>query len=435
VSQLRVDGSNFIPSADDPDNRRQSSFRSGLLRFEQRATSRLGYSVAYHLLTTERVFLDGPRGVSAFEPRATSRSDYFGTTHTLTGRADLSLARHHLVTGGYEFESETFDNRSFPDDPSGNSSLGVTQTSHALFVQDQLQFAGGRLQMAGSARAQFFRLQAPRFEPISSAPYQGRAADPPTAYTVDGSVAYSFPSSGTLLRAHVGTGYRAPSLFERFGSGFSAFGYTLFGDPRLGPERSQGVDAGIDQMLARGRLRLSATYFRTRLEDAIIFDSSGAIQPDTDPFARSSGYRSAGSGLASGVELTAAVTRFSAAKVSAAYTFVDSQPPTGIPDAPRALGIPRHQFSLVALVGLDRNVTASLQLIAMSDVLSRIGSRILRFGGPVRADAQVKYRLPFGSKRPFGLFGRVENALDRTHFENGFRTPGRTMTGGGSLAF
>jgi iron complex outermembrane receptor protein len=435
VSQLRLGDSNFIPSADDPDDRRESTFRSALLRFEQRANSRLGYSVSYHRLTTERVFLDGPRGVSSFEPRAMTRSEFSGTTHTLTGRADASLADHHFVTGGYEFESETFDNRSFPDDPSGNSSVDVTQTSHAVFVQDQMRFVGGRLQVAGSARAQFFHLQTPRFEPTNSAPYQSLAADPPTAYTADGSLAYSFPSSGTLLRAHVGTGYRAPSLFERFGSGFSTFGYTLFGDPRLGPERSLGVDAGVDRALARGRLRLSATYFRTRLRDAIIFDSSGAIRPDTDPFARSSGYRSAGSGLASGVELTAAATPFPAANVSAAYTFVDSQPPTGIPDAPRALGIPRHQFSLVALVGLDRNVTASLQLVAMSDVLSRIGSRILRFDGTIRADAQMKYRLPLGSKRPFGLFGRVENALDRMYFENGFRTPGRTVIGGGTLVF
>jgi outer membrane receptor protein involved in Fe transport len=73
--------------------------------------------------------------------------------------------------------------------------------------------------------------------------------------------------------------------------------------------------------------------------------------------------------------------------------------------------------------------------MAMSDVLSRIGSRILRFDGAVRADVQIRYRLPLGSKRPFGLFGRVENLLDRTYFENGFRTPGRTVTGGGSAAF
>jgi iron complex outermembrane receptor protein len=437
VSQLRLDGANFIPSVNDPDNRRQSRFRSALFRFEQRPTPSLGYSVSYHRLSTDRAFLDGPRGVSAFEPRVATRSDYVGTVHTLATRVDLSLGRHQLVTAGWEFESETFENGSFPGDGSANSSVDVTQKSHSLFLQDQVRLLGGRLQVAGSLRAQLFTLDAPRFEPPASVPYQGVRFDaPPSARTADGSIAYSLPSLGTGLRAHVGSGYRAPSLFERFGTGFdSSFGYSVFGDPRLGPERSLGIDAGVDQSLLGARLRASATYFRTRLRDVILFDFSGTIHPDTDPFGRSAGYRSAGSGQASGLELSVSATPFASGRISAAYTFVDAQPPTGVRDATRALGVPRHQLSLVALAGLDRDLTASFALVAMSEVQSRIGTRILRFDVLAKADAQASYRPPFGSKRRVRLFARVENLLDRTYFENGFRTPGRTAAIGATLAF
>jgi hypothetical protein len=59
-----------------------------------------------------------------------------------------------------------------------------------------------------------------------AAPYAGLGSDsPPNAYTGDGSLAYLFRARGTKLRAHVGNGYRKPSLYKRFGTFFShAFG-------------------------------------------------------------------------------------------------------------------------------------------------------------------------------------------------------------------
>ncbi len=57
------------------------------------------------------------------------------------------------------------------------------------------------------------------------------------------------------------------------------------------PDRSIAFDAGIDQTLYRNRLRVSATYFYTELQQVIIFDFSGLIDPATDPFGRFGGYR------------------------------------------------------------------------------------------------------------------------------------------------
>src|SRR5262249_60812230 len=101
-------------------------------------------------------------------------------------------------------------------------------------------------------------------------------AAPPTAQTGDFSAAYRF-RSGTKIRTHAGRGYRAPSLYERFGTFFNGSTYTLYGDPRLRPDRSSSIDGGIDQMLWNSRVQLSATYFYTRLNQVILFDSSGVI--------------------------------------------------------------------------------------------------------------------------------------------------------------
>ena len=85
--------------------------------------------------------------------------------------------------------------------------------------------------------------------------------------------------TGTKLRAHAGRGYRAPSFYERFGTFYSSFGYGIYGDPRLHPNRSLGGDAGIDQSFVNGRMRASATYFYTRLQEVIGFNSIPGTRP------------------------------------------------------------------------------------------------------------------------------------------------------------
>ena len=86
------------------------------------------------------------------------------------------------------------------------------------------------------------------------------------------------------------------------GASFFFGSFSPYGDPRLRPERSIAVDGGLDQYLLGNRLRLSGTFFYTRLQEVIIFDFSGAINPATDPFGRFGGYRNTGGGLVRGLE-------------------------------------------------------------------------------------------------------------------------------------
>lgn len=81
------------------------------------------------------------------------------------------------------------------------------------------------------------------------------------------------------------------------------------------------MDGGIDQKLAGDRVQLSATYFYTRLQDVIVFDSTGFITPATDPYGRFGGYRNTGGGLARGVELGMTAKPYRTLDVAASYTF------------------------------------------------------------------------------------------------------------------
>jgi len=444
TSLLNVGTATFIPAANDPDNLRKANFFSGAVEFTQRPTEKFGYTISYQGLATNRSGINGPRGVG-FQPfGGTDRSDFNARVHTLSARFDVQAGHANFISGGYEFESENFKNPSFPVDPAGNSNVDVTQRSHTLFVQDQLRFKDDRLQISGAFRSQFFRLQQPLFTPAASSPYAGLTfLSPPTAYTGDGSVAYMFRSSGTKLRAHVGNGYRAPSLFERFGAFFdSFFGYTPVGDPRLRPDRSIAFDAGIDQTLYKNRLRASATYFYTELQKVIIFDFSGLIDPATDPFGRFGGYVNTKGGIARGIELSLTATPARTLNISVAYTLTKSlQRRPQLPGILRSLGIPDHQFSLVATQRIGRRVLVNFDLSASSDYLAPIfnpvtfGSRAYRFRGLAKADLGGSYTLPFGESRSLRFFGYVDNLFDREYFEGGFRTPGRTGRAGASFSF
>ncbi|HVF50726.1 MAG TPA: TonB-dependent receptor, partial [Pyrinomonadaceae bacterium] len=452
INQLDAGAATFIPSANDPDNSRTTRFFTGAITFAQRPTEAFGYSVTYQGLSTRGSFSEGPAGPGNpadrpfflfNEPLGNTRSIFQGRIHTLNARTDFRLGRHNFFNAGYEFESESYVNNSFAVSPSDDSDVSVRQRSHALFVQDQLRFLDERLQLSAAFRAQFFTLGQPRFTPAANAPYLGTTFDaPPDAYTGDGSVSYFFRSTNTKLRAHVGNGYRAPSLFERFGTFFDNFGgaFSPLGDPRLRPDRSIAFDAGLDQSLADNRLRLSATYFYTRLQEVVGFGPVGS----SDPFGRLfDGFINTGGGLARGAELSLTATPTRTLNLFAAYTYTNSDqrtPPVG--NVLTVFGIPAHQFSLVATQRVGPRFFVNFDLTAASNYLvgsifdlRTFANPVYRFDGPVKADIGASYTLPLARAHSLRFFGKIENLFDRENFENGFRTPRRRGLAGAAYSF
>jgi iron complex outermembrane receptor protein len=444
VNLLNVGTATFLPGANDADNSRTGRFFSGALTFAQRPTEAFGYALTYHGLSTRRSFSDGPAVPGDpsdffFEPQGSTRNNFDGSVHTLSARTDFRLGRHNFINAGYEFEQESYLNRSFDVSAAGDSSVDVSERSNTFFIQDQLRFLGERLQLSAAFRAQTFSLAAPRFTPTAGAPYAGLAFDaPPNAYTGDGSIAYLFRRAGTKLRAHVGNGYRKPALFERFGTFFSSFfGFSTLGDPRLAPERSIAFDAGVDQSLAGNRVRLSATYFYTRLQEVVGFGDT----PD-DPFGRFGGFVNTGGGLARGMELSATFAPARSLDLFASYTFTNSdQRRPQIENILRSLAIADHQFTLVATGRIGQRIAVNFDLVASSNYLAPIfdnrtfRTRAYRFDGIFKADLTAGYTLPLSDLRRVRFFGKIENLFDREYYENGFRTPGINARAGASLNF
>jgi iron complex outermembrane receptor protein len=432
--------SNFVPNLIDPDNRRDSNFLSIAVTFNQRLNESFGYRASYQRLNTNRKFSDGVLGVR-FEPAFNTFSDFDGRIDTFNLQADGALGRHNLLTGGYEFEREQYIGDNLDENPNltlrVNAGTHVTQLSNTFFVQDQFRALENHFQAAAAFRVQSFSVDQPTFFGGTSVYLGKQFAAPKAAVTGDGAVSYFFKSTGTKLRAHVGSGYRAPSAFERLGSSFFNGVFSPFGDPGLRPERSVAVDGGIDQRLAKDRVLLSATYFYTRLQEVILFDSTGFLKPATDPFGRSSGYRNTGGGLARGVELSANAKATRTLDLTASYTFTNAvnRVASSVVGFLRTFTQPRHTFTFTVSQRIGGRTDIVFDMFAYGSYYAPFSGRAFRFSGPVKADLGASYTLPLNEKVSLRIIGKVDNLFDREYFENGFRSPGARFTGGGSLRF
>jgi iron complex outermembrane receptor protein len=432
-----VEGLTFHGDINNPDEGRRNRLLVGSVRLNQQINDRVSYSVAYQHVGTRRRNYNGP----AIDPKFASfypfgdfafMSVNNGGTDTLDLRANLQLGHHNLVTGGFEYERESIFQSSIPSFSAVNDTTDRQQTL-AVFGQDQIFLLDNRLQISVGARAQSFRIQA------ADRPGFLQAITPKNSPTGDGAIAYFIRATNTKLRAHVGNGFRAPSLFERFGQGtFAQIGFTRFGDPTLRAEQSISVDAGIDQRVAHDRARLGATYFYTHLQRVINFQSFAV---DPLGLGRFSGYVNQPGGISRGVETYVEAAPWRNANWRASYTYTNSDRFVSARGLQPEYVIPKHLFGMSLsqryrsiLVSFDLNRTGSyLAPVFENDFPFRTAE--LTFPGYTKADLFGSYERRISETMTFTLFGGADNLFNARYFENGFRAAGIMARGGVNLRF
>ncbi len=434
-------GVNFTFDANDPDRRQDSRFFNGQLVVNQIVNSKFLISGYYQGLTTKRTNNNGPLGVP-FQSASTSLFD--GSVHTGNVHFNWTPVRENTLTAGYEFESESFLNDGKTPSGTANFFARAGQKSNTFYAQNLVSLLQGNLQLAGGFRVQQFSLSKPDFSIVNALYNNLTLSNPPTAYTFDGSASYFFGKSGTKLRAHVGNGYRVPSLYERFGSFYSTFPANRFvaiGDPFLKPEKTIAFDAGIEQNVAGDRVRLSATYFWTRLNDIINYGNNVPSIGSTErPFG---GYQNGKGGTSRGGEFSVKAKASSTTDLFASYTYTDSvqlTPQLSGSGILNTLGVPDHQFTLVATQRYKR-FWVNFDYLATSSYLAPIFSntffttRIYRFEGNRKGDLTAGYTFAIKGDKSLRLYGTVGNVFDQEYYENGFRTAGATGRFGLSFGF
>ncbi len=428
-----VEGQTFHADINNPDEGRRNRVLVGSIRLTQQVNDKLSYSIAYQHVGNQRRNYNGPRfdpKFAAFYPFGDFAFASFnsGKTDTLDARANLSLGRHNLATAGLEYEGEQIFQSSVPSFSPVNNTTD-RQRTFAVFGQDQIFLLEDRLQISVGARGQYFSIRA------ADRPGSLGAIQPERSLTGDGSVAYFFRSSGTKLRGHVGNGFRAASLFERFGQGtFSTLGFRRFGDPTLRAEQSISFDLGFDQRVAKDRARFGATYFYTHLKRVIAFNNNLGVDPLG--LGRFSGYENRTGGFSRGLESYLEAAPWRNGNLRASYTFTNSdrfvkgrgfQPEYVIPKHLFGISLTQRYHSF--LVSFDLNRTgAYIAPVFENDFPFRTAE--LTFAGYTKADLFGSYERRLSEQVVMTLFAGADNLFRAKYFENGFRAPGIVGRGG-----
>jgi vitamin B12 transporter len=427
----------YTPQLNDPDARRATRTWMTLVGLDHQFHSNLNARIQYNRLHTNRFDINGPGG-SGFQAAFRDLNQFEGALDTVAARINYTWAKQQNLIAGYEFEREHFYN--FGDDNNpvaarrNTRQVGINQLSHAVYAQQQFRFFS-RLIVNLSGRAQTFNLRQPNFFGATAFYANGDLSSPPRALTGDASIAYLIPSTNTKLRAHVGNAYRAPSLYERFGTALFSGRYSIYGDPNLSPDRALSLDFGVDQYLFRSRAKIAATYFYTRLQQVIGF---GPVP--REPYGRTSGYFNTGGGLARGVELSASIQPVRKFSLQSAYTYTSTLERrsiflTGDLESQRVFP---HTFSVTSTYFLRPNWDITADYFQASSYLvpffvssgGQFGSRAFRFSGPRKADIASRYRIPLTDRQSLELYARLENITNRTYYEAGYITPGFWGTAG-----
>jgi vitamin B12 transporter len=229
--------------------------------------------------------------------------------------------------------------------------------------------------------------------------------------TYRGTVAYILEESDTKLRATVGSGFKAPSLFELFSS---------FGDPNLKPEESLGWDVGVDQGIGSA-LTVSVTYFKNNFSNLIDFD--GGLNK----------YVNVGRARTEGVEAALRLQVTKELEVRLSYTHLDTEDKsTGqqlLRRAPHKGGV-RVLYSPVETVHLNASVLY---------VGNRHDLDFATFPAtPVTLDDYILVSLAASWRMSdhFEGFIRGENVANQKYEEvRGYGVPGAAVYAGGSVDF
>lgn len=167
------------------------------------------------------------------------------------------------------------------------------------------------------------------------------------------------PTASTTIRAAIASGFRAPSIDERFGD---YPGSEFIGNPTLAPEESESFEFGVEYALAGGGV-LSATAFNLNIDNLVAYDACPANDPLNFDFSCRPGTINTlenvpGVSVRKGLELAANLPISDKVTAGLAYTYTDARRP----DGKRLAQVARHDLTLSLDTDLSDRLSAGVQL-------------------------------------------------------------------------
>jgi len=400
-ASLDASGNPKVQQAD-PNKHRESQLYQLSLMWNQEISSLWDYSIKGSYTSAERHYFH----LNTTDAR--DQSNYDGETTYLEMQHNLHPKDWLTITFGAEYDNAVLKE----DDPSspftGNYTMVHQEhewTTYDLFAQIQLALLDRSLFLTTGARYN-----------------NPEAFDDKIVWEASG--AYILKATNTKFHAHVGTGYRTPSLYETYGGYVWAGSLVGIGNPDLKPEESTGYEFGIDQSFAGGKVTIGTTYFHTKFKNWIGFDSLTYK------------YANGREKKLSGVESYIRTKPFNWLKLDLAYTYTDTRSQEDNGNWVRGTYQPYNKFNLVT------TITPIDKLTIVCDV-GYLDKKIIPLNDPswnqVQWEEKSRWLVDMAASykllKFMDLFVRAKNLFDENYTESGHYMPERTVYGGVKFYF
>ncbi len=346
LSRITTDGFSARDSDDEDDGFEQSS---------------ANLFAAYQLSDTLRVGISGlwSDGTSQFDRSASDDSgenDEVRSGARVFAEFEEGAWAHEVSLSG--FRSDRFDAGGFTEDFIGErlkaAYLGRVDLSPATTLAFGLDWSEERAALDGT---DFDASNTAAFGEVNFAPMDDLEMSVTLRYDdysdfegqFSGRAALAWQvTDATTIRSSLGNGYRAPSLYERFGP---------YSGPELEPETSRSFDLGVEHRLAE-RATLRATAFYIEIDNLIDYDLA------TSRYAQVPGTT-----VSKGAELAADYQVSDRLQLSGNYTYTLAEN-----GGDRLLRVPRHELLLAADLDVTDRLSAALQVARVADTLDGFGT-------------------------------------------------------------
>ncbi|MEM6615343.1 MAG: TonB-dependent receptor [Pseudomonadota bacterium] len=229
--------------------------------------------------------------------------------------------------------------------------------------------------------------------------------------------AYNIFETGTKFRASVGTGAKAPTLFQKFDTGS--------GNASLDAEESFGIDGGVEQTLFDDRLTINVGAFYNRFDNLIAFVGTFDVFTNTS----AGNFVNVDEAKTYGVEARVdAVLWPGYLEAYGSYTFLQTEDLTTGFELERR---PEHEGEAGIVVTPIDGARLEARARYVGERFNRSSERDL-LDHYVRVDVFASYDVT----ENFRVFGRVENLLGENYEDPlNFSTPDTSAYGGIRVSF
>jgi len=222
------------------------------------------------------------------------------------------------------------------------------------------------------------------------------------------SSSYYVDVTDTKIKASVGTGFRAPSLYELFG--------TYGGKRDLSPEKSESKEIGFEQGLFNKKLNFGSTFFNNIIKDRIEYNNSTWE------------YYNGGDAKIYGVENFVEYKFNDLTTLKVTYDYLHALNDS---DKTRLLRRPKNKLGLLLNTKIGKLMVVP-EIYYVGDRIDTSGSVNYKLKSYILSNLGLNYKV----NNNFEVFGRAENILNYDYqLVYGYETPKLSFYGGCKLSF